>query len=168
MFVEYCTRIELYDKFNKTNTKPTKSSRHGDNKETKRKKGKSSREIQHGFYCELHGPNKTHNSKDCYSRKSKKHRMLKDNSKKQYKKELHVLIAEKVKQALKARSAKKKELHTLGKFRDMALSESEESNGSDGNAIKQQMVTFHSDDESPKKAIGPFDSSDSESENESE
>ena len=167
-FVEYCTRLESYDKFNRVDHKTTKSSRHGDDKESKREKRKGSREIQNGFYCELHGPNKTHNSKDCYSRKAKKQRTLKDNSKKQYDQELHVLIAKSVKKALKARSAKKKELHTLGKFRDMAISESEESNESDGNAINKQMVTFHSDDESPKKAAGPFDSSESESESESE
>ena len=38
LFVEYCTRLELYEKFNKPNTKSTKSSCHGDDKESKRKK----------------------------------------------------------------------------------------------------------------------------------
>ena len=72
------------------------------------------------------------------------------------------MIAEQVQKALKAKSVKKKELHTLGKFRDMALSESEESQESKGNEVQEHMVTFHSDTE--KK--GPFDSSDSESDSE--
>ena len=102
----------------------------------------------------MHGPNKSHNTKDYFSHRAKKKLTYKDSPKKQYKQELHVLISKKVKQALKERSAKKKELHTLGKFRDMALSESEESKGTDGDAIQQQMVTFHSDSEIPNK--GPF------------
>ena len=72
------------------------------------------------------------------------------------------MISEQVKKAIKDKSAKKKELHTLGKFRDMALSESEESEESNGNEIQQQMVTFHSDTE--KK--GQFESSNSESDSE--
>ena len=79
-----------------------------------------------------------------------------------YKQDLHVLIAKQVQKVLNAKSAKKKELHTLGKFLDMALSESKESQESNGNEIQQQMVTFHSDTE--KK--GPFKSSDSESDSE--
>ena len=43
----------------------------------------------------------------------------------------------------------------------MTLSESEESKESDGDAIQQQMVTFHSDTENSKKQ--PVESSDSES-----
>ena len=63
--------------------------------------------------------------------------------------------------ALNEWATKKKELHTLGKFCDMALSESNDYKESDRNSIQQELVTFHSDDERPKK--GPFESSDSES-----
>ena len=46
----------------------------------------------------------------------------------------------------------------------MALAESEESKESDGDAIQQKMITFHSDDKIPNK--GPFKSSESDSNSE--
>ena len=165
-FVEFCTRLEAYDKFSHKNNKSTKSSRHGDEKEShKREKRKGSRDTRRGFYCELHGTNKSHNTSECYSRRAKKQRTYKEDSKKTYAKDSNVLIAEQVKKALKYKSAKKKELHTFTKFRDMALSETEESEKSEesgGNEIQRQLVTFQSDEE--KK--GPFESSDSESDSE--
>ena len=84
-FVEYFTQLESYDKFNKSKTKSTNSSCHGDDKENKHEKRKSSREIQHGFYCELHGPNKIHNTKECFSPRVKEQCTFKENLKKQYK-----------------------------------------------------------------------------------
>ena len=97
--------------------------------------------------------------------RTKKQRTFKENHKKQFKKELHVIIADKVKKVLNKRSDKKKELHTLQKLRDCSLSESDKSTESDADSDQDKKVSFESDDERPNTPH-PFDSSDRKSDSE--
>ena len=168
-FVEFCTRLEL--------CVPSGPEPKVDSSQTSKAAGKRKAEVSTTstssaggkFYCELHGQNKTHHTKDCFEmkRRAKRAKTTPEDGKIAYK-DLNAFVNAKVTAALKKahkerteKKAKKVTINAFDKFRSLNVDDSsDEESDHDVNALAE--ASDHDSDSDNSRV--PSEDSDSDDE----
>lgn len=155
-FISFCENIEAFERYKesmqKQDSKPKDSKRKRSNEG---KRGKDTKSERRTYYCENHGENVSHDTKQCRLNKRPKYDK-KPGRGSPSTKELNALVKAQIAKAFsKAAKSKKKEQYAFEKFRDLQVSD--ESEDDNEKPVERHKPMFSSSSSS--------DEADSESEN---